>query len=246
VLAALSDLIEIQRIDAKIFSLEKERAVYPKRLDELTQKMNVFLKDIEQQTKIIADKKKEVTSLETTLQLESNKVKKWEARLAELKQQRDFVTLSREIESQKKTNIDAQEKLSALLTELRAIQTKLEEIKDNHAEFEIDFDTEKKHIETKLAEYDLRIQEHQKEKVEFLGQIPAPLLKRYDQIKQKRMGIGLAAVETGRCTACHISLPPQLYIIVQRAQTIESCPSCHRIIYFRNTVSNTDSSASST
>ena len=30
---------------------------------------------------------------------------------------------------------------------------------------------------------------------------------------------------------CNIGLPPQLYNIIIRGETIESCPSCQRLIY---------------
>ena len=29
-----------------------------------------------------------------------------------------------------------------------------------------------------------------------------------------------------------MNIPPQLYNILQRGQTVETCPSCHRIIYW--------------
>jgi predicted nucleic acid-binding Zn-ribbon protein len=31
-----------------------------------------------------------------------------------------------------------------------------------------------------------------------------------------------------------MNIPPQLYIVIQRGQTIETCPSCHRIIYWED------------
>jgi len=29
-----------------------------------------------------------------------------------------------------------------------------------------------------------------------------------------------------------MNIPPQLYNVLQRGQTVETCPSCHRIIYW--------------
>jgi predicted nucleic acid-binding Zn-ribbon protein len=29
-----------------------------------------------------------------------------------------------------------------------------------------------------------------------------------------------------------MNIPPQLYNVIQRGLTIETCPSCHRIIYW--------------
>ncbi len=33
------------------------------------------------------------------------------------------------------------------------------------------------------------------------------------------------------CRGCNRNVPPQLAIILQRADSIETCPNCHRIIY---------------
>jgi predicted nucleic acid-binding Zn-ribbon protein len=74
-----------------------------------------------------------------------------------------------------------------------------------------------------------------KERAEYASQIPPNVLKRYDQIRAKRAGVALAAVGGGRCLACNMGLPPQLYNTVIRGETIEICPSCNRIIYYRDT-----------
>jgi uncharacterized protein len=39
-------------------------------------------------------------------------------------------------------------------------------------------------------------------------------------------------VTSGTCGGCHMTIPPQLYNILIRGNSIESCPNCHRIIYW--------------
>ena len=45
---------------------------------------------------------------------------------------------------------------------------------------------------------------------------------------------GRAVVEAkgGKCTGCQMKLPPQLFILVQRVETLESCPACQRFLFF--------------
>ena len=62
--------------------------------------------------------------------------------------------------------------------------------------------------------------------------MPKPLYRRYDQVRARRMGMGLSPVAAGSCTGCNIRLPPQLYNILQRCDSIEECPSCKRIIFW--------------
>ena len=44
----------------------------------------------------------------------------------------------------------------------------------------------------------------------------------------------MVGVKNGTCRGCNMNIPPQLYIVLQRGATIETCPSCHRIIYWED------------
>jgi len=48
--------------------------------------------------------------------------------------------------------------------------------------------------------------------------------------------VGLVAVIEGSCSGCNMKLPPQLYNILQRVESVEQCPSCQRIIYWSRIV----------
>jgi predicted nucleic acid-binding Zn-ribbon protein len=232
-LAALQHLIDAQRIDAKVAALERDRAVYPKRLAELQQKLDHTSKGMSQLETQVTDKERERRALEGTLQLDVIKLKKWESRLADIRNQREYLALSREVDGQRKQNTENQEKILALVHDLDTQKKQLETTRDGFAEQDIDLQTERDAIEKKLAELDAQIAEHNKERAEFLHDVPAPLLKRYDQIRQKRAGIALAPAEKGRCTMCNIGLPPQMYNIIIRGDTIETCPNCNRLLYYR-------------
>ena len=57
------------------------------------------------------------------------------------------------------------------------------------------------------------------------------VLKRYGNIRMRR-GLAVVSVRNGTCQGCNMNIPPQLYNVLQRGQTVETCPSCHRIIYW--------------
>ena len=77
----------------------------------------------------------------------------------------------------------------------------------------------------------------------MLPVIPKPLLKRYETIRAKRMGVGLALVVDGSCQGCNMKLPPQLYNILQRANTVEQCPSCSRLMVWDHLIKQDESVA---
>jgi predicted nucleic acid-binding Zn-ribbon protein len=57
------------------------------------------------------------------------------------------------------------------------------------------------------------------------------LLAKYENIKRRRAGVAIAPVVGMTCKGCHRNVPPQLAITLQKANSIETCPNCHRIIY---------------
>jgi predicted nucleic acid-binding Zn-ribbon protein len=62
------------------------------------------------------------------------------------------------------------------------------------------------------------------------------LLRRYEDIKRRRAGIAVAPVIGSTCRGCNRNIPPQLSIVLHRADSIETCPNCNRIIYSSDAV----------
>lgn len=241
-LPALTHLIDVQRIDVKIDALDKQRGVVSEKLNGLKKKLDETKAALAQVEAQISDKDRERRAIDGNLQLDVVKLKKWEARLNEIRNQREYLALSREIETQKKQNTEQQEKINLLGNEIKDLNVKLEALKDDLAEGEVDVDTEQQAVDSKMKELDAQLGEHKKERGEFLSQVPPQLLKRYDMIRAKR-GAALAPCFGGRCSACNMGLPPQLFNTVIRGDSIEACPSCNRIIYFREPEKSAEANA---
>ena len=102
----LLDLNEIQQIDLGIREIEKQLEAIPSRLKELETSISALRGEMQK----LSDQRdihvKESKTLEGSVQAESVKIKKWEARLAEIRNQREYLALSREIEGGKRQNRD--------------------------------------------------------------------------------------------------------------------------------------------
>lgn len=83
----------------------------------------------------------------------------------------------------------------------------------------------------KMADLEGKIAEIRTERDKVAKDVKPDVLKRYSIIRMRR-GIALATVANGACQGCNMNIPPQLYITIQRGASIESCPYCHRIIYW--------------
>ena len=105
--------------------------------------------------------------------------------------------------------------------------------------------SEEETARVKTAEIDAQIADARKLRDEAAARVSPQVLKKYSSIKMKR-GLALAPVKNGTCQGCNMNIPPQLYNVLQRGQTVETCPSCHRIIYWEEIMKDDPAATSST
>ena len=72
----------------------------------------------------------------------------------------------------------------------------------------------------------------QKKRDEVFATMPTQLASVYNRLAQRsRDGIAVAEVVNGSCSACFMSLRPQMQVEVKRGDQIITCESCSRILY---------------
>ena len=61
--------------------------------------------------------------------------------------------------------------------------------------------------------------------------VKAALLRKYEQIREKRDGVAMVGVTNGVCLGCYMNVPPQLYNELLREDKLHACPTCNRLLY---------------
>ena len=95
-----------------------------------------------------------------------------------------------------------------------------------------------------MAEIEGKIAELRVERDKVAASVRPDVLKRYGNIRMRR-GLAVVSVRNGTCQGCNMNIPPQLYNVLQRGQTVETCPSCHRIIYWEEIMKDDPAAAAS-
>jgi predicted nucleic acid-binding Zn-ribbon protein len=98
---------------------------------------------------------------------------------------------------------------------------------------------------TRMDEIQAKIAELRSERDKLAADVKPDVLKRYSSIRMRR-GLAVVSVRNGTCQGCNMNIPPQLYNVLQRGQTVETCPSCHRIIYWEEIMKDDPAAATST
>ncbi len=174
---------------------------------------------------------RERRQLESLLSMERDKVKKWEGRLGEIRTPREFAALSREIDIAKKTNDGQAEQVKALSGQAAEIRKGVDAREELLSEREAGAQAEFEELGKRQAEFEEKLRALDARRAQAVKQVDPALLSKYENIKKRRAGVAITQVVGMTCKGCHRNVPPQLAITLARANSIETCPNCHRIIY---------------
>lgn len=226
----LKALTALQRVDSELDELTRSNREYPTMLAELEARLGAARQSTDAIRQRLTDLEGQKRALEEQLAADREKVKKWEARLAEQRSAREYSALAREIDIAKKQNETAAEEIAELAKQIRQAREELEAAEAAYAEVENEVQADRARIEAALGETSQKQAELNERRKEAAASIPPEMLRRYDLIHERR-GNALVPVLNGACTGCHMSLPPQLHNLLRSRPRLDTCPSCGRLIY---------------
>jgi predicted nucleic acid-binding Zn-ribbon protein len=222
-------------------------------LATLDAELGLLLEELARERQALLDKKQNLEELEAKLSRARGSIAEMDRLRGELIQE----TRQMSVQIEK-----SREKLSRCRTEreANAAQREVEELRKLYRDRELEIDklgalvdqargeaesteAEKAVLTTELGqsegaslsrlnEVESALATKQEARKELVSRVQPVLYRRYELIR-KRRGSAIAFTHEGTCSACHMTLPPQLFQQLMRRQEFGQCPSCNRILYFR-------------
>ncbi|MEP6945098.1 MAG: C4-type zinc ribbon domain-containing protein, partial [Acidobacteriota bacterium] len=146
--------------------------------------------------------------------------------------QKEYETAMRETDAIQKQIAGFETKIVEKMTAVEEVDKDLTERADEIENLDGKRDAALKEFDSKIAKERSEFTSLTKKRGEAFSTVPARLASIYDRLAQRsRDGIAVAEVVNGSCSACFISLRPQILLEVRQANTIITCESCTRIMY---------------
>jgi predicted nucleic acid-binding Zn-ribbon protein len=229
-------LEELQQIDLDAHAAKTGLDAIPAERAKLEVRVKEARKAYDDQKARLENNEREKRQVETLLGMDRDKVKKWEGRLGEIKTPREYAAMSREIDIAKKSNETQTEAGKALAAAASEIKRLLEASGEALAEVEDAAEAAGAKLDRATSEAEGKLASLAARRATAATLVEASLLAKYENIRKRRAGVAVAAVVGSTCKGCQRNIPPQLSIVLQRVNTIETCPNCHRIIYSHDAV----------
>jgi predicted nucleic acid-binding Zn-ribbon protein len=231
-------LVKLQEIDQTIDQLRWQMRDGPERLRELEKKVQTLEEDIETDQRRVQELKQAQRQYEADIEDGIAHIRKSRGRLMSIKNNREYRALLREIEDTEKENAAREDGVLECLEELERLNQGCEVKRKDQVVLQDGLENEKKTIAKEVTRIQRELS-HIEQDREKLGQAIDPsLLTKYQQIKAMSGGIAVSLVNHATCGECHLGIPPQMYNELQRQDTLQFCPNCHRIIYWKEVESS--------
>jgi len=230
----MEKLAVLQTLDIKIRGLQQEK-------DEIPTRLAALEGDFKKEEEKVLGQKAELDRLlkdrrhkEKELEEEVERVKKAEARVFEIKTNKEYQAVLKEIEGAKKLNRQREEEILGILERFEELQKVARQGEKELEAKQKEYQQQLSELQERAAQFEQKMAAEVKKWDERQRGIPSDLLSKYRMLLEKRQGIAVAPVSNGVCQACHMNLRPQLYIELQKQQTLILCPNCSRILFWKN------------
>lgn len=231
--AELTQLITLQNLDTNVRRLQTELEAIPQRRaeieNEFEQRASEFL--------ALENKRNEAHStrarLETELAETRTKAEHADRALMSATNEKEYTAAIREGDAARKHSSELEtkilEQMESFESAERAINERAPEIEKLRAER----DAQLAELETQAHTQAQQIAAHREERERVFNQLPKQIAALYNRISARvRGGNAVAEARNGSCTACHMTLRPQVMAEIRRGEEIITCDNCARILYY--------------
>lgn len=217
---------QIVRLKAVLDKVEKEKSVLGRKLKEFESALE--------------KNKDDLTAAETACQDMENEIKVIDARIIKsnenlrmVKTNKEYQVLLREVDDNKKRKDALETQLLEHLEEKEKAEALVQETQKEYLLLKEQIETEQETLGQKCIDDKNDLDEYLQQQEDIGKNLSPSLMDRFSRISKMNKGLAVVQVKNEVCMGCFMNIPPQLYIEVQRGNTLISCPQCSRIIHYQ-------------
>lgn len=229
----LQTLISLQAIDTRIAALESDAARLPKEIAAIHAAVDEAKKQAEQAKARLDAARKDQRAKEKDLEVVQAKRSKNEARLYEVKTNKEYSAVLIEIEEIKQEKARMEEEVLVLMEAQERLGADIREAEARFKQRESEGRSQEAGLKEQLRGIEADLAGVRTERKELATKLPANILADYDRILRARGGLALVPVaKPNFCGACRMTITPQRLQELRAQSSLIPCESCGRYLYW--------------
>lgn len=232
---AKDQLIRLLRIQELALRIAQANAIVeraPERIEEIESRFRErnaeYVAIKERHDALDQDRRLRSAELE---QLELNR-KKFMDDLMQVKSQREYAAMLKEIDAVKAQISDHEE---AVLTDMEEIEKLAEELKTHEEHIDQEREAvakERSEVESAAEVARSQIAVESEERMTVQAELPRDVIAAIGRLEPSRQGIFLTKAENATCQSCYVRIRLQVFQEIKLATVVHTCESCRRFLYF--------------
>lgn len=227
----LVSLYTLQLIDAQIDKIRNIRGELPLEVQDLEDEIEGLETRISKFNQEISDLQMEITHKQNSIKDSQELVKKYEAQQMNVRNNREYDSLSKEIEYQSLEIQLAEKKIKEVEVSIQGKKEMLEISEKELEERRNDLDIKNSELKDIVEETQKEEQHLRDRSVDQEQNIDDRMLSAYKRIRNNaRNGLAVVPVERDACGGCFNKIPPQRQLDIRLNKKIIVCEYCGRIL----------------
>lgn len=226
----LRALVKLAEIDGSAREIRRELDELPRHLASMKLDVSRLEQMLDAERRSLEEAQALRTSHENEIAKSNEALSRAKSKGAKAKNAREVEAAEREIEGIRRTIKERDDEKGRLAQAISQKNASLGDREAKLAEFRQLFDAEATQANARMAELEKQIGNVTAGRDAIVGNLPKTLLARYERVRT-RHAVPVSEVVDGTCKGCRMAIPPQQFNNLQRADSIEQCPFCHRFLY---------------
>lgn len=224
-------LYGLQQIDSKIDRINQIKGELPFEVQDLEDiisgletRMGGYSSSAEEMAQTVKNKKEEIESAKAL-------ITKYEEQQNNVRNNREFDSLSKEIEYQRLEIELCEKRIKEFNAEIKIKKKSAEETKELLEDRKIDLEAKRVELAGIEAETSKELEELELQAAEARTKIDSRLLTAYDRVRKNvRNGLAVVTVRRDACGGCFNRIPPQRQLDIRQNKKVIVCEYCGRVL----------------
>lgn len=195
------------------------------------------LRKLREQYEILEKKKREK---ERALEDSGEKIRKLKARTGEIKTNKEYQALLKEIEAAERERSTMEDDILVVMEDSDAVGRQLKGEEQNYKKSSEAVDVLKRKLHAEKAALEKDLLDLKGTRAKVAGDIDSDMYNQYIMLIEIYHGHAVSEVKDEICQGCNMNIPPQLFVEIKKNEEIYQCPQCRRILFFRESTREGD------
>ncbi|RUM36416.1 MAG: hypothetical protein DSY50_02540 [Desulfobulbus sp.] len=236
----IEKLIALQKLNTEMSQFDQKIAVRQKELTDREQSIlekEAAINELQEKVQMLEKSQRDIKAAHDDA---GTCIKERQNKMMQVQTSREHQALLKEIEDAKQLIKNTEEKLLQAMEQAEQAATEAAELENIcNGEKELLAD-ETKTVVAAVKRLNSRRKTVFNKHNKLAADLQGSRMKRYEKLLKKRNGLAVVEVIDGVCQGCFMAIPPQQFNEIRKGEQLFSCPTCQRILYYKEPDSEAD------